>query len=71
MRVATKQMTSEVGKRVMSDLVRGISRRPDSLRRVDSTLAVDSARNQEKPHPATADSTLRKAGDALKKLFHK
>jgi len=71
MRVATKQMTSEVGKRVMSDLVRGISRRPDSLRRVDSTLAVDSARNQEKSHPATADSTLRKAGDALKKLFHK
>jgi len=58
MRVATKQMTSEVGKRVMSDLVRGISRRPDSLRRVDSTLAVDSARNQEKSHPATADSTL-------------
>jgi len=71
MRTATQQITSEVGKRVMSDLVRGISRRPDSLRRADSTLAADSARNQQTSRPAPVDSTLRRAGDALKKLFHK
>jgi hypothetical protein len=65
MRTATKQMTSEVGKKVMSDLVRGISRRPDS------TVTADSTRTPETPRPASADSTLRKAGDALKKLFHK
>jgi len=65
MKTATKEMTSQVGQRVMSDLVRGISRRPDS------TLATDSTRAQGTPRPASPDSTLRKAGDALKKLFHK
>ncbi len=71
MRTATKQLTSEAGRKVMSDLVRGLSRPPDTLRQADSTHATDSTRTQATTRATPADSTLRKAGDALKKLFHK
>jgi hypothetical protein len=71
MRAATRQIASEAGKKFMSDLTRSLSRRPDSLPRADSTLAADSARTRQPSRAAPPDSTLRKAGDALKNLFHK
>ena len=74
-RAATKQMTSEAGKKLMNQLVRGLSQRPDSVRKADSTLAVDSTKNLEASSKTTPDSTqqdpLRKAGDALKHIFGK
>ncbi len=68
-------MTSEAGKKLVGQLVRGLSQRPDSVRKADSTLAVDSTKNLETPRKTTPDSTtqdpLRKAGDALKHIFGK
>jgi hypothetical protein len=75
MRTATKQLTSEAGRKAMSELVRGLARRPDSLPRGDSTLAADSARTRTTPSRTPADSTaaerLQKARDALKHIFGK
>jgi len=68
LQVATKQL----GHQVMTDLVKNLARRPDSLRKVDSTLAADSARNQPKsPADSTAKDPLKKATDALKQIFRK
>ncbi len=70
---ATKQLTSDVGRQIMSGLAKGLARRPDSLRKADSTLAVDSTRNLETTRKTPADSTapdpLKKTRDALKKIF--
>ncbi|HXL15537.1 MAG TPA: AsmA-like C-terminal region-containing protein [Methylomirabilota bacterium] len=75
MAAATKQLTSDVGKQIMSGLVKGLAHRPDSLRKADSTLAADSARNLETTRKAPADSTvsdpLKKVGDVLKNIFRK
>ncbi|HMI30719.1 MAG TPA: hypothetical protein VK527_03200, partial [Candidatus Limnocylindrales bacterium] len=72
---ATKQITNEGGKKILEGLVKGLGHRPDSLRKSDSTLAADSTRNQETVNKTPADSAaadpLKKAGDALRQLFHK
>jgi hypothetical protein len=71
LQVATKQL----GRQVVTELVKNLARRPDSLRKVDSTLAADSARNQQLSPKSPADSTakdpLKKATDALKQIFRK
>jgi len=70
---ATKQLTSEAGKKLVNQLMKGLSSHADSVRTSDSTLAADSARQVETPPKKAADSTaadpLRKAGDALKHLL--
>ena len=72
LQTATKQMQSELGKKALTELVKGMSGRSDSLHRADSTLVADSARQVTTP-PRKADSTaadpLRKAGDALKHIL--
>ena len=71
MAAASKQLTSEAGKKILGGLMKGLERRPDSLRKADSTLAVDSTRNLETTRKTLPDSTLRKAGDVLKNIFGK
>lgn len=67
-----------MGHQIVSQLVKGLARRPDSLRKADSTLKADSAKNvagTTKPAPARADSVLvdplKKARDALKSILGK
>ena len=73
--VATKQITNEAGRKILDGLVKGISHRPDSVRKADSTLAADSTRNQKTVDKTPADSTaqdpLKKTRDALKNIFGK
>ena len=67
--------TKQLGRQVVTDLVKNLARGPDSLRKADSTLAADSARNQQLSPKVPADSTakdpLKKATDALKQIFRK
>ncbi len=75
LQAAAKQLTSDVGKQILSGLVKGLAHRPDSLRSADSTLAADSVRNLETTRKAPTDSTsddpVKKAGDVLKQIFGK
>jgi len=73
METATKQMTNEAGKKLVGQLMKGLSSHADSVRKSDSTLVADSARQATTPPAKGADSTaadpLRKAGDALKHIL--
>lgn len=75
METATKQLGKKVGEKLVSDLVKGLARRPDSVRALDSTLAADSVRNLATSPKTPADSTaadpLKKTRDALKNIFRK
>ncbi len=75
MQAATKQLTGEVGRRLLDELTKSLSRRPDSLHKADSTLAADSTRNLVTVPKTTPDSAVvdptKKTRDALKKIFGK
>jgi hypothetical protein len=75
METATKQLGKKVGEKLVSDLVKGLARRPDSVRALDSTLAADSVRNlaasPKTPADSTATDPFKKTRDALKNIFRK
>ncbi len=75
MEAATKQLTGEAGKRLLDELTKKLSRRPDSLHKADSTLAADSTRNLGTVPGTPLDSAdadpIKKAGDVLKQIFGK
>jgi len=50
-------MTSEVGKKALDQLLKGIKGRADSVHKADSTLVADSAKNVPTPPKTTTDST--------------
>jgi hypothetical protein len=70
---ATKQLTSEAGKKLVDQLMKGLSSHADSVHKSDSTLVADSARQVQTPPKKAADSTaadpLKKASDALKHIL--
>jgi len=57
LQMATRQMTSEVGKKALDQLLKGIKGRADSVHKADSTLVADSAKNVPTPPKTTTDST--------------
>ena len=72
---AGREVGKNIGKQILENLVKGIARKPDSVRKVDSLIAADSVKNQETLPKTPADSTapdpLKQAGDALKRIFGK
>ena len=71
LQVAAKQL----GRQVVTELVRNLARTPDSLGKVDSASAADSVRGKQASRAGRADSAatdpLKKAADALKQIFRK
>jgi hypothetical protein len=70
---AGREVGKNIGRQIVENLVKGIARKPDSVRAVDSTIAADSVKNLEASRKTSTDSTaldpLKKAGDALKRIF--
>ena len=72
---ATKELGKNVTRSLVGNLTKGLARKPDTVRAVDSTIAADSARNlgtsKKPPADSTAADPLKKAQDALKQIFGK
>jgi len=72
---ATKELGKNVTRSIVENLAKGLARRPDSVRAVDSTIAADSIRNPQAAKKPPADSTAvdprKKTRDALNKIFGK
>ncbi len=70
LRTAGRELGRNLGQQAVNDLIKGISRKPDTTRKVDSLTAADSVgKSREPPADSTAADPVKKAGDALKRIF--